>query len=344
MDTQRSKKGQVSIYSQDGYLRLRWRHEGKRYTIALGLLEHDAIARQLAQQRANTIQLDMLSGNFDSTLAKYKPKKIESASSTDPINPRRIYETYLEFKRSQVSARTFEKYHCLLADLQVTDSPALLFEYLSDRNNSETIKRKFEWLDQAYKYAGIENPFKVVQKSIKIPPKLTPRPFTKDEVDLIMQGFKEMHPHYLPYVQFCFSTGVRIQEANALLWEHISDDLTIIQILDNKRHKRRSFKLPELAIAALKSVDRVSEFIFTTKRGCRINHINFRTQYWLPVLEAKNVDYRRPYLARSTAISHALAKGANPMAIAAVTGHDVQTLYRDYAGFIESSPTMPDLF
>lgn len=341
--TEKAKKGKVAIYAQDGYLRLRWRHEGKRYTIALGLLEHDAIAYQLAQQRANTIQLDMLSGNFDHTLVKYKPKKIESAPSADPIDPRCIYDSFLEFKRSQVSPATFKKYLSLLPDLEHIQ-PENVLQYLGDRNNPETVKRKLEWLAQAYKYVGIDNPFQNVQQLHKVPPKLSPRPFTDEEVQKILKGFVELSPHYLPYVQFCLSTGARLQEVNCLTWSQISDNCEIIEILDFKRGKKRSFKLPELAIAALKSAPKIGEYVFTSAEGYKIDAGNFRNRHWRKVLEAQKIDYRRPYLCRSTAISHALASGASPMSIAAVTGHDVETLYRDYAGFIESSPTMPDLF
>ena len=341
--TEKAKKGKVAIYAQDGYLRLRWRHEGKRYTIALGLLEHDAIAYQLAQQRANTIQLDMLSGNFDHTLVKYKPKKIESAPSTDPIDPRCIYDSFLEFKRSQVSPATFKKYLSLLPDLEHIQ-PENVLQYLGDRNNPETVKRKLEWLAQAYKYVGIDNPFQNVQQLYKVPPKLSPRPFTDDEVQKILKGFAELSPHYLPYVQFCLSTGARLQEVNCLTWSQISDNCEIIEILDFKRGKKRSFKLPELAIVSLKAAPKIGEYVFTSAEGHKIDAGNFRNRHWRKVLEAQKIDYRRPYLCRSTAISHALASGASPMSIAAVTGHDVETLYRDYAGFIESSPTMPDLF
>lgn len=341
--TEKAKKGKVAIYAQDGYLRLRWRHEGKRYTIALGLLEHDAIAYQLAQQRANTIQLDMLSGNFDHTLVKYKPKKIGPAPSTDPIDPRCIYDSFLEFKRSQVSPATFKKYLSLLPDLEHIQ-PENVLQYLGDRNNPETVKRKLEWLAQAYKYVGIDNPFQNVQQLHKVPPKLSPRPFTDEEVQKILKGFTELSPHYLPYVQFCLSTGARLQEVNCLTWSQISDNCEIIEILDFKRGKKRSFKLPELAIASLKAVPKIGEYVFTSAEGHKIDAGNFRNRHWRKVLEAQKIDYRRPYLCRSTAISHALASGASPMSIAAVTGHDVETLYRDYAGFIESSPTMPDLF
>ena len=47
------------------------------------------------------------------------------------------------------------------------------------------------------------------------------------------------------------------------------------------------------------------------------------------------IDYRRPYNTRHTLISHGLEAGMNPVAIAALTGHDVRTLYENYAGLVD---------
>lgn len=341
MSPQKSSKGKVSIEVKNGYLRLRWRYLGTQHTLYTGLPD-EPVSRTVAESKANAIALDMLSNNFDKTLVKYKPQKAKP--KPENRSPLDLYLEFLEFKRSQVSTVTAKKYESLTEDLKRDPKPENILEILSTDNNPETVKRKLEWLDQCYKFHGTTNPFDLVSQRLKIPPKLKPQPFTSDEVELILDGFKNMYPHYLPYIQFCLSTGVRVQEARFLKWDQLSPDLTRIQILDFKRSKTRSFKLPDLAIAAIKSVERSHEYVFTSVEGKQIDAGNFRKRYWIPVLEKQGIDYRTPYKCRSTAISHALSKGANPMTIAAVTGHDVQTLYNEYAGFIESSPKMPDLF
>ncbi len=55
------------------------------------------------------------------------------------------------------------------------------------------------------------------------------------------------------------------------------------------------------------------------------------------------LDYRKPYNTRHTFISHALDKGMNPVEVAQLTGHDVQTLYENYAGVVNSRPRLPEL-
>lgn len=341
MSPQKSGKGKVAIECKGGYLRLRWRHLGTQYSLYTGLPD-EPISRTVAEGKANAIALDMLSNNFDETLAKYKPQKAKPKPETRSALD--LYTEFLEFKRSQVSPVTAKKYESLTEDLKRNPKPENILEILSADNAPETVKRKLEWLDQCYKFHGTANPFDIARQRLKIPPKLKPQPFTGDEVELILEGFARLFPHYLPYVQFCLSTGVRVQEARSLKWEQITSDLTRIQILDYKRGKTRSFKLPDMAIAAIKAVDRSHNYVFTSIEGNQISANNFRKRYWIPVLEAQNIDYRRPYLCRSTAISHALSKGANPMAIASVTGHRPETLYSEYAACIESSPKMPNLF
>ena len=52
------------------------------------------------------------------------------------------------------------------------------------------------------------------------------------------------------------------------------------------------------------------------------------------MLEKLEIEYRKPYATRHTAISHALANGANPLAVAEQTGHDPQILFKHYASVL----------
>ena len=49
-----------------------------------------------------------------------------------------------------------------------------------------------------------------------------------------------------------------------------------------------------------------------------------------------------PTCTRHTFISHALASGMNPMEVAQITGHDLQTLYDNYAGYVNKTPQLFD--
>lgn len=77
--------------------------------------------------------------------------------------------------------------------------------------------------------------------------------------------------------------------------------------------------------------------MFPAPKGGEINDYTFRRRAWKSVLEQIAVDYRKPYTTRHTAISHALAGGANYLQVADATGHDPhpQILHEHYASVIE---------
>ena len=70
----KAPKGSINIESDKGWLRLRFSCQSKRYAFALGLPD-SKVNRKVAEQKAKQIELDILSGNFDSTLKKYKPER-----------------------------------------------------------------------------------------------------------------------------------------------------------------------------------------------------------------------------------------------------------------------------
>jgi integrase len=65
----------VTIENHDGRYRLRWLHQGKRYTMSCGV-PATPTGKAIAKQKAAQIELDISAGYFDPTLLKYKPKTI----------------------------------------------------------------------------------------------------------------------------------------------------------------------------------------------------------------------------------------------------------------------------
>jgi integrase len=70
---------------------------------------------------------------------------------------------------------------------------------------------------------------------------------------------------------------------------------------------------------------------------------NFCNRAWKKILAKCHVEYRSPYNIRHTAISHALAQGANPIALAEQTGHDKRVMLSTYAHAIGSECLFVDL-
>jgi integrase len=84
--TGRNPKGAVPIIESHGRLQLRFRFGAKRHYISLGFPDTPN-NRKLAESRARQIELDILSNNFDTSLAKYKPQSALSPSDALTNNP-----------------------------------------------------------------------------------------------------------------------------------------------------------------------------------------------------------------------------------------------------------------
>jgi integrase len=65
----------IWIETKGTALRLRWRHDGKRYCIGLGFHDNPT-GRAFANQKKSQIEMDILSDHFDATLLKYRPRKL----------------------------------------------------------------------------------------------------------------------------------------------------------------------------------------------------------------------------------------------------------------------------
>jgi integrase len=85
------------------------------------------------------------------------------------------------------------------------------------------------------------------------------------------------------------------------------------------------------------------DLVFTRPKGVAIDDHNFRNRAWKTILTRLEIDYRKPYTTRATLISHALDLGKSPLEVAQLTGHNVQVLYKHYAGSVSSCPHLPEL-
>lgn len=366
----KAAKGTVSVEVWQGRLRLRWRQGGKRYTLSLGLPD-SKVNRTVAQQKASQIQLDIISGNFDQTLKKYKPPTFNQLARISVVA---LFEKFCEYRSKTISEKTMEKYRATLGylrrffeDQQVSTiniSKAEKFsEWLTVHKLSPgQCKRRLEEIRACWNWAlkqdlVVDNPWTELPRRIKIPPKQMPKPFSKEEVQAIIQGFRtdRYYHHYADYVEFLFGTGCRTGEAIGLRWRHLNDDCSTIWIGESisrgvhkatKTNKARTItltsKLQEMLLAKRPPIPDPEGLVFTSPKGTTIDDHNFRNRAWEKILNKLDIDYRKPYNTRHTLISHALAQGMNPVEVAQLTGHDVQTLYENYAGCVNSRPRLPE--
>ncbi|WP_242048439.1 MULTISPECIES: Arm DNA-binding domain-containing protein [Nostocaceae] len=113
-NSSKASKGTVQVISSNDRLQLRFRFAGKRHYLSIGLPDN-AVNRKAAEAKARQIELDIVSGNFDPTLAKYKP---QAALSTIVVNETKsvsskpslaeLWEKFVEYKRPQCSPNTMK--------------------------------------------------------------------------------------------------------------------------------------------------------------------------------------------------------------------------------------------
>lgn len=283
-----------------------------------------------------------------------------------------LYDDWVSYKSVFVCQRTIkcwyrpikrnaEKY---LPNRQITRSDATNFiaALRSEGLAPETIKRRIEALNSCWEW-GIEeglvkdNPWRGLSKLIKSPQRPSPKPFTQDEVAKIIAGFEAHEVHYplTPFIRFQFATGCRIGEAVGLRWSDVSEDCSIVTISsqytrgvrkETKTGKVRTLYLPasmQQMLKELKVSRHQNTLVFCRKGDRPIDDSNFRNRAWISVLKLVNVPYRKPYNTRHTFISHALESGMNPVAVASITGHDLEVLCKHYAGLI-NKPVIPDMW
>ena len=68
------------------------------------------------------------------------------------------------------------------------------------------------------------------------------------------------------------------------------------------------------------------DLVFPSPKGLPLDDHNFNRRAWKTILASCHIEYRSPYKLRHSAISHALANGANPIALAEQSGHDKRTM------------------
>ncbi len=358
----------VTIESFRGKLRLRF-DDGNRRCVPIGVAD-SPIGRSLALSKKAQIELDWQLGaeHYDQTLVKYLPRTLSKAA-TEISAP----ELFDRFTKHQTKAKGLapssvkNRYRSITSALRKhLDKPAhqigrreaefFAAECEAKKLSGHTIKERFWLLASAWAWGvkhyhlPTDNPWAGMADRFKPSPKQAVKPFTVKELQAIKAAFAD-HPrycHYSDFVSFMANTGCRFGEAAGLKWKHLGADYLTTWIGEScSRGVRRSTKTGKARTILLSpSVQRMlvarferlqpkpDDLVFPRPKGGAIDDQNFRPRAWKQILEKCSIEYRRPYALRHSAISHALANGANPIAIAEQTGHSPKVLLETYAHVI----------
>jgi integrase len=222
--------------------------------------------------------------------------------------------------------------------------------------NNQTVRSRlwmlqacWDWAKGKYKIADT-NPWSAHIAKIKSGESKKVKPFSAIEVQAILNAFKhhQYYSHYYPLVAFLFGTACRFGEAVGLRWRNVSDDFKSVLICQTfsrgefrnttKTKKSRTVNLTPAISELLRSLSekphKPDDLVFQSPKGLPVDDHCFNRRAWHKVLGELEIEYRKPYCTRHTAISHALANGANPIDVAAATGHSVRTLHERYASSI----------
>jgi integrase len=375
MNSKKSKT--VTIESPDGRLRLAWRDGSpKRRTMAIGMPDTPQ-GRALAKKIKGEIETDLAigEGHYDQTLLKYRPQTL--GKNATGISAPELFDRFTKHqakaknlspftvsaKYKAISARLLE--HLDVPAAGVTSHSAEKFADMCDRSlSSSTAKQRiwllkscWDWARDRYQVADA-NPWAGISDRFQPEIKDQVEPFTKDEVVAILQGFRvsPYYSHYLDFVAFLLGTGCRPGEAVGLRWSSIPKDfstITICRSMTNgverppKTKKSRTVSLMPSTAAMLRSRFESSQadpndLVFTSPTGLPLDIHGFRRRAWTQVLKDAGIPYRKPYATRHTAISHALANGANYIDVAKATGHNPQVMHTHYANSINKNSVFVD--
>jgi integrase len=357
-----------TIENHDGRLRLRWLYQGRRYTMGCGVSDNPT-GRAIAKLKSAEIEKDLINGYFDITLLKYKPR-ILGKSATEITAPE-LFERYSQaMKREKaLSKNGHQKYKSLLShlsrffgdslaqsisDRRAGDFTAHLLEHLAGQTAKQylfLLRCCWDWAKGKY-HVVESNPWAAHISRIKPSQSKRVKPFTTAEIVMILAAFKA-HPqyrHYYPLVHFLFGTGCRFGEAAGLRWRNVADDFSHVVICEaisrgekrdrTKTGKSRVVFLSPGVSAMLQSRHEQQHpnpnaLVFPSPKGGAIDDHNFRNRAWKTIIDQLGIEYRKPYSTRHTAISHALASGANYLQVAEASGHHPRVMLQTYANVIE---------
>lgn len=182
--------------------------------------------------------------------------------------------------------------------------------------------------------------------------KIVPDPFTRGEVEQIIQ---EMHRRYPGHVhnlcEFWFWTGLRTSELLGLTWPNV--DLARSQLHVNEsrirgRYKQRTkthvARTVLLNSRAKEAIARQKEltgslggtvFLYPPTGGPWTDDGYFLRNYWMPVLKTLGIRYRRPYTMRHSYATAMLMAGMNPAFCAKQLGHSVEVFLGTYSRWLD---------
>jgi integrase len=361
---------------------IRWTIDCQRYHISLPNHNHP-VGKAAAQMKLAEIEKDILSGHFDPTLLKYKPRK--SGKNPTEITAVELFGKYIDYRKKEgslshssigrlkaIASKLKQLFGDKLAEKVTTTTAKDAISKWSESASSQSIKTYlnylklcWDWAKGKYHTADL-NPWvecldRARSRGNEGQSRQQVKPFTITELQAIIAGFKSHshYSHYTEFIVFLSHSACRFGEAAGLRWKHLGEDYNTAWIGESisrghqnkkgtKTGKSRTVKLsPSVRSMLVDRFDRTSpqpdDLVFPSPKGLPINDHRFRARAWKTVLEDCQIEYRSPYKLRHSAISHSLSNGVNVIALAEQTGHSARVMLSTYAHAIDRECLFVDL-
>ncbi|MEH1955948.1 tyrosine-type recombinase/integrase [Nostoc sp.] len=373
----------VGIEVSKGYLRLRFPRalfNGNQKYLSLNLT--DTLENQVAAEiQVRRIELDILAGYFDPTLAKYKADHTATPKKQKVYSLLELWEKYTQFKSGQVQESTLVRDYSLIEKriraLPTADinQAVMVRDHLLSTYSAETAKRTLKQMNACCNWATLSkliesNPFKDLAKSIKTKRKdSTILTFNREEIKIIIDAFDNNkycpkyspmpHSYYANYVRLLFLSGCRPEEAVALKWKHITPThITFAEAVpsdvrirkDTKTHQIRLFPINNQLRELLNNIGygEAEKLLFCNRNARELNTHNFLNRVWKPILTKLGNDaliryYLPQYNCRHTFITLSLEAGISVKQIASWVGNSPEVIYKHYSGIIKQLE-VPEIF
>jgi integrase len=366
---QEFKKTAINITKCENRIRLRWRLNGKRYSLnhssysAFNLLEAKKVALQIEQ--------DILLGCFDASLVKYGARKKEAGKATTlPETFVSQFEWWVKHYK-HMDCEIHINYNAFRNMIRKwgkqVDEKNVLKKMNAETFCATTYNRRLTILKQFVLWLvkmGIwsSNPLEDVQKKKEKRVKSQKRqPFTPDEISRILKAIKYdeacspsssfRHSHYYPFVYFLFKTGVRNAEAIGLRVKHVHLEKGVIEIsevmartlkstsaVNRVRKETKNGKIRFIPLTQdLRDVlmpllqgRNSDELVFTSPLGHAIDDKNFQNRVFKKVQQHLDIRERVLYACRHTFGSRCIEAGITPVMTAFLMGNNPETALRNY--------------
>ncbi|MBD2097745.1 site-specific integrase [Trichocoleus sp. FACHB-591] len=360
---------EIRPINNNGSIQLKFSFAGKRHSFNPIPGAHYTNSRDLATARAIAVKIqnDILAGNFDPTLNRYRLAPQPIVTAAKPNTLLHLWDAWVSNLELSPTARAnhyeWVRRMIVKANPGIAETDWLIRTQLGPRTLRDRLQLIRACCNWGASQGWLEvNPY--ARLRLRNDSHKETKPFTFSEIAAILTGFEAIAPDYLPFVKFLFLTGVRISEAIGLTWGHVDFDRQTITICESLsidvtgngykrvrkttktgsiRHLPMNEPLRVLLLSVSPTNPSPDALVFTSARGCVIDSGNFRERLWVKVLKQSGVPYRKIHTIRHTLISHAIEQGIPMTGVAYLAGHKDTRMVMQTYGHMVNRPDLPEM-